>query len=109
MLTESEIRRFIEEDNLSEKKRRAREGQRYYEGDHDILQYRVFYYNADGVLVEDKARSNSRICHPFFTEHVDQLAAYIMSFEQNPIRAKDAADGLQDHLDKLLHYHFHIF
>ena len=100
MLTESEIRRFIEEDNLSEKKRRAREGQRYYEGDHDILQYRVFYYNADGVLVEDKARSNSRICHPFFTEHVDQLAAYIMSFEQNPIRAKDAADGLQDHLDK---------
>ena len=99
MLKESDIRHFIEEDNLSEKKRRAREGQRYYEGEHDILQYRIFYYNADGVLVEDKARSNSRICHPFFTEHVDQLAAYIMSFENNPIRAKDTADGLQEHLD----------
>ena len=99
MLTENEIRRFIEEDRLSEKKRRAKEGQRYYEGDHDILQYRIFYYNADGILVEDKARSNSRICHPFFTEHVDQLAAYIMSFEENPIKAKDTADGLQDHLD----------
>ena len=99
MLTESEIRRFIEEDTLSDKKRRAKEGQRYYEGDHDILQYRIFYYNADGILTEDKARSNSRICHPFFTEHVDQLAAYIMSFEENPIRAKDTADGLQDYLD----------
>lgn len=99
MLSEAEIKQFIEEDNASDRKRRAREGQRYYEGDHDILQYRIFYYNADGILVEDKARSNSRICHPFFTEHVDQLAAYIMSFEENPIRAKESADGLQDQLD----------
>lgn len=99
MLKESEIKRLIEEDALSDKKRKAREGQRYYEAEHDILQYRMFYYNADGILVEDKARSNSRICHPFFTEHVDQLAAYIMSFEENPIRAKDTADGLQEHLD----------
>lgn len=100
MLTESEIKRFIEDDVLSDKKKQAAIGQRYYEADHDILQYRMFYYNADGVLVEDKARSNSRICHPFFTEHVDQLAAYIMSFEENPIRAKDTADGLQEHLDR---------
>lgn len=99
MLTENEIKRFIEDDILSEKKRRAKEGQRYYDAEHDILQYRMFYYNSDGILVEDKARANSRICHPFFTEHVDQLAAYIMSFENNPIRAKDTADGLQEHLD----------
>ncbi len=100
MLTVDEIKRFIEEDGLSEKKRMAMVGQRYYEADHDILQYRMFYYNADGILVEDKARSNSRICHPFFTEHVDQLAAYIMSFEDSPIQAKDTADGLQEHLDE---------
>lgn len=99
MLTEIEIRRFIEDDMLSEKKRKAKEGQRYYEAEHDILDYRLFYYNADGILVEDKARSNSRICHPFFTELVDQLAAYMLSFDENPIRAKDTADGLQDHLD----------
>lgn len=99
MLTEAEIRRFIEEDALSEKKRRAKEGQKYYEAEHDILNYRMFYYNADGILVEDKARSNSRICHPFFTELVDQLAAYVLSFDENPIRAKDTADGLQEHLD----------
>lgn len=99
MLTEAEIKRFIDDDAMSEKKRLARIGQRYYEGEHDVLKYRLFYYNADGVLVEDKTRSNIKICHPFFTEHVDQLAAYIMSFEENPIQAKDTADGLQDYLD----------
>lgn len=99
MLTTAEIKKLMDDDRLSEKKRNANEGQRYYIGEHDILQYRMFYYNADGILVEDRARSNSRICHPFFTELVDQLAAYVMSFEENPIRAKDTADGLQDHLD----------
>ncbi len=99
MLREDEIKRLIDNDAVSEKKRMAKVGQRYYKSEHDILQYRMFYYNADGILVEDRARSNSRICHPFFTELVDQLAAYIMSFSENPIRAKDAAEGLQEHLD----------
>ncbi len=99
MLKVSEIRRFIEDDLTSDKKRLAKIGQRYYEAEHDILNYRMFYYNTDGVLVEDKARANSRICHPFFTELVDQLAAYMLSFDENPIRAKENAEGLQDHLD----------
>lgn len=99
MLTEAEIKRFIEDDSLSEKKRFAAVGQRYYDAEHDILNYRVFYYNTDGILVEDKARSNSRICHPFFTELADQLTAYILSFEKNPIQAKPVAEGLQEHLD----------
>lgn len=99
VLSESEIRYFIENDATSERKRMANVGQKYYEAEHDILNYRLFYYNADGNLVEDKARSNSKICHPFFTELVDQLAAYIVSFDENPIRAKDTANGLQDQLD----------
>lgn len=99
MLTEAEIKRFIDEDITSDRKRLAHIGQRYYEAEHDILNYRVFYYNTDGILVEDKARSNSRICHPFFTELVDQLSAYITSFEENPIQAKPTAEGLQEHLD----------
>lgn len=99
MLTIDEIKRFIEDDLASDKKHRARIGQRYYEAEHDILQYRMFYYDADGILREDTTRSNNRICHPFFTELVDQLAAYVLSFEENPIRAKDTADGLQDKLD----------
>lgn len=99
MLATADIKRLIDNDAVSDKKRKAAEGERYYKAEHDILQYRMFYYNADGILVEDRARSNSRICHPFFTELVDQLAAYIMSFEENPIQAKDTADGLQEHLD----------
>lgn len=99
MLKIDEIRQLIDADTLSEKKRKAEEGMRYYKAEHDILQYRMFYYNTEGLLVEDRSRANSKICHPFFTELVDQLAAYIMSFEENPIQAKDTADGLQEHLD----------
>lgn len=99
MLTEAEIKQFIEYDITSDKKRHAAVGQRYYEGEHDILNYRMFYYNTDGQLVEDTTRANMRISHPFFTELVDQLAAYMMSFEEAPIQAKDPANGLQEHLD----------
>lgn len=99
MLTTTEIKRFIEEDSASEKKRFAGIGQRYYEAEHDILQCRLFYYNADGNLVEDKTRSNIKISHPFFTELCDQLASYMLSFKDNPIRAKENVDGLQEHLD----------
>lgn len=99
MLSVSEIKRFIDDDINSEKKRIASVGQKYYEGEHDILKCRMFYYNADGKLVEDKARSNIKIPHPFFTELSDQLSSYLLSFDENPIQAKDTAEGLQDYLD----------
>jgi SPP1 family phage portal protein len=65
-----------------------------------MLKSRLFYYNADGNLVEDKTRSNIKICHPFFTELADQLAAFILSTKENPIRAKENTEGLQDLLDE---------
>ena len=61
MLKISEIKRLIEEDATSIRKQYAKIGQRYYDADHDIKGYRMFYYNADGDLVEDKTRSNERI------------------------------------------------
>ena len=100
MLSVTEIKRFIDDDISSVKKRKAAEGQRYYEAEHDILKTRLFYYNADGKLVEDTTRSNIKISHPFFTELADQLSSYILSFSENPIRAKDNIEGLQDHLDR---------
>lgn len=99
MLSVNEIKRFIDEDITSEKKRLAAIGQRYYEGEHDILKCRFFYYNKEGNPVEDIYRSNIKISHPFFTELSDQLSAYMLSFDENPIRAIESADGLQDHLD----------
>lgn len=99
MLTAAEIKRFMDDDAASELKRAAKVGLDYYNAEHDILKYRMFYYNADGKLVEDTTRANYRIPHPFFTELADQLAAYMLSFKDNPIQAKDNAEGLQEHLD----------
>lgn len=101
MLSEKEIKKFIDDDIKSAKKKQAAEGQRYYDAEHDILKYKLFYYNADGELVEDKTRSNAKISHPFFTELTDQISAYVTSFDENPIRAKegDNAQALQKHLD----------
>lgn len=79
MLTEAEILQFIQDDATSDKKRFARMGQRYYEGDHDILNYKLYYFDANGNLVEDKTRSNIKISHPFFTELVDQEVQYMLS------------------------------
>lgn len=79
MLTISEISQFILDDASSTKKQRAKTGQKYYEGRHDILDYRLFYYDADGELQEDKSRSNIKIPHSFFTELVDQQTQYMLS------------------------------
>lgn len=87
MLTTEEIRTFIQDDASSDKKMFARKGQAYYDGDHDIKGYRLFYYNADGVLVEDKTRSNVKIPHPFFTELVDQTVQYMLSGKDGFIRS----------------------
>lgn len=99
MLAPEDIKALIDADRTSERKTRATIGQNYYEGKHDILHYRMFYYNEDGELVEDTTSANARIPHPFFTELVDQLAAYMLSFKNNPIQAKETAEGLQEHLD----------
>lgn len=98
MLKPEEIQSFINDDKVSEQKRRARVGKKYYEGKHDILNYKLYYYNANGELQEDKNRSNIKISHPFFVELVDQCVQYLLS---NPNRIVCSDDkSLQDELDK---------
>lgn len=65
MLTVQEIKKFINNDAASVKKQLAKTGLRYYEGRHDIKDYRIFYIDADGKVKEDKTKSNIRISHPF--------------------------------------------
>jgi len=98
MLTIAEIKQFIDEDANSEKKLSAIKGQKYYDGCHDISGYHLFYYNADGEMVEDTTRSNVKISHAFFTELVDQGTQYILSGEGGFIKSDDPA--LQTELDK---------
>ncbi len=97
MLEIEEIQKFIDDDSASDKKRHAKKGQKYYEGEHDIKDYRLFYYNADGKLVEDKTRANVKIPHPFFTELTDQAVQYIFSGDDGII--KSDIPELQTELD----------
>ena len=98
MLKEAEILQFIQEDKTSMKKHNASVGKKYYDAEHDILNYRMFYFNSDGILVEDTTRSNIKISHPFFPELVDQAVQYMLSNENKIIRSDDPA--LQARLDE---------
>lgn len=96
MLTTSEIKELITADKTDIRKRAARTGQRYYEGQHDIRNYKLYYYNSDGELVEDKNRSNIKISHPFFQILTDELVQYALSGEKFAF-SKDPK--LQEYLD----------
>ena len=98
MLKPTEIQSFINDDITSERKRKARIGKKYYEGKHDILNYKLYYYDADGILQEDKNRSNIKISHPFFIELVDQCVQYLLSNKERIVCSDDMK--LQEELDK---------
>ena len=97
MLSLEEIKTFIENDKASTKKKLAEVGLRYYEADHDIRNYRVFFVDANGELKEDKTKSNIKISHPFFTELVDQEVQYMLSGKDGFIKSDDPE--LQTELD----------
>lgn len=90
MLKIEEISRFITEDKSDSRKYEARVGQRYYEAQHDIGNYKLYYYNAEGKLVEDETRSNIKISHPFFTELVDQAVQYLFSGKGKYAKSDDS-------------------
>ena len=97
MLTKEEIKMFIDEDAASVKKHFARTGERYFDGDHDIKKYRMFYFNADGQLTEDTSRANVRIPHPFFKELTEQGTQYTLSGTDRFVLSDDPE--LQSELD----------
>jgi len=83
MLSVEEIRRFIDNDEASAKKRFARQGVAYYEGEHDILKKRIFFVDGKGEAKEDLLRSNYKIPHPFFNLLAKQQAQYMLSGKEN--------------------------
>lgn len=87
MLSVQEIKTFIDNDAASTRKMLARVGQRYYEGRHDIENYRIFFFDADGELKEDRTKSNIKISHPFFRLLVDQQAQYMLSGRDGFVRS----------------------
>ena len=95
MLKLNEIKTLMEKNMTGN--RGYQQGLRYYYGKHDILSYRVFFYNSDGKLVEDTQNQNTRISHPFFTELVDQQVQYMLSNKESYV-CSDIPE-LQDELD----------
>lgn len=98
MLSKEEIKAFIAADIGSVKKKNAKIGQRYYNALHDIRQYRMFYFDAEGNVREEKTKSNIKICHPFFTELVDQEVQYMLSGEGGFVKSDNPE--LQQYLDE---------
>ena len=100
MLTINKIQQFINNDKSSSRKQGALIGERYYEGNHDIRNYKLYYFNGDGELVEDKTRSHIKISHPFFTELIDQKIQYQFSGDGYLFKSKNPE--LQAILDERL-------
>lgn len=99
----SELKKLIDRDRISKGKVKAREGIKYYKGEHEILNYRLFYYDSNGVLKEDKYRSNIKIPHQFHTELVDQKVQYLLS---NPVEVITEDEILQEHLKEYINEDF---
>ena len=102
MLEVLEIKRLIDSDINSEKKRFAAIGQRYYDADHDIKDCKFYYFNGDGELVEDTTRANIKISHPFFTELADQLTPFALSNSEEIIYSDDSKlqEKLKEYFDE---------
>lgn len=78
-LSVEQIDQLLTQDATSARKMQAKVGERYYENKNDILDHRIFYFDGDGELVEDKFASNIKVPHGFFSELVDQKVDYLIS------------------------------
>ena len=101
----AEVKRLVSNDRGSKLKQEMQTGINYYEGKHDIANYRLFYFNNEGEIVEEKNRSNTRIAHQYFTELVDQKVQYLLS---NPIEVTTEQTGLQEYLDEYINEDFQL-
>ena len=105
----SVLSRFIDDavktDRQSPIKEKMSEGIEYYDYKHDILKFRLFYYNDDGKFVEETNRSNIKIPHAFFTEQVDQKVQYLLS---NPVEFETADTELKTYLEEYIDDDFQL-
>lgn len=89
------LKQFIKQNTVPHKN--ADEGMKYYDGQNDVLNNRIFWVDENGRLKEDKNAANIKIPHQFMTEIVDQKVQFLLS---NGIEAK--ADEENQDLQPLL-------
>lgn len=96
---EKDISKLITEDRVSKEKSSMEVSLKYYNKQHDILNYRLFYVNNDGQVIEEKNRSNIKIAHAFYTEQVDQKVNYLLA---NPIEFKTKNERLAGYIKQYM-------
>lgn len=102
------LKSAVSADREAASKKRAVEGVKYYKGEQDILNNRVFYMNDQNELVEDKFASNIRIPHQFFTEIVDQKVQYLLSIPME-IDTETEDEEFQTRLEEYYDEEFQLF
>lgn len=100
------LSKAIQEDKHSQAKNKARQGQAYYDYQHDILNNRIFYLDDNDMLQEDTFASNIKIPHPFFTELVDQKVQYLLS---NPVEVEVEDEKFQEYLKEYYDEELQLF
>lgn len=98
MLSNEQIGRLMEIDEASQSKQDARTGWRYYEGNNDIENRKIYFLNNEDKIEEDLLKSNIRISHPFHREMTDQVVQYILSGKEGFLRSDNPE--LQAELDE---------
>lgn len=101
----AELKTLVANDRASTLKKDMKTGVDYYEGRHAIEDYRLFYFNSEAQLVEEKYRSNTKISHQFFTELVDQKVQYLLS---NPIEVTTEQADLKEYLADYINEDFQL-
>ena len=101
----AEVKKMIADDRSSTLKKDMQVSIDYYNGLHDIRGYRLFFFNNEGQIVEEKNRSNTKIAHQFFTELVDQKVQYLLS---NPIEISTEDTELQKYLNEYINEDFQL-
>lgn len=99
------LKELVSSDRASDLKKKMKQGVDYYLYQHDILSYRIFYYDQNDILREGTHRSNRRIPHGFFAELVDQKVQYMLS---NPIEITTEQEGLQGYLGEYIDEDFQL-
>lgn len=100
----AELTKIINQDLISTEKKEMKVSKRYYEKKHDILDYRLFYVDSDGVTREETNRSNIKIPYPFYTEIIDQKVNYLLGQQ---VEFKTNNEQLESLLKNYIDPNFH--
>lgn len=100
------IDEFIRSLETNKHKEFAQVAKRYYLGEHDIKNKRIFFLDEHNNLVEDNISSNIKISHPFFMEITDQKVQFMLS---NGVRFLVEDERQQEMLDSYTDEDFQLF